>query len=390
MPVTLPFVWGPGGSKVTPEALAQQQKVVDALMASGERLPTNFWEGAKGFTDTLVGNTLQDRHDQALAKAQGDFTQQYDALGQTPSRSQLEALAGNEFANPGQAAVVKALLAQDFQQSDPANQLDLKYKQAQYDNLTNPKTWSQLTPEEVTASGLDPSMDWQRSPEGKVEPVDAGKTPAAGYTLDENGNVIDGGDFSTLDIGRFNLASNRATKVFRDSMAFKSAQNAGFYLAKLKAAEQGGSINDQEILDSISQFNTGGGRVTEAQVNIILHGRSLGDTVNTWYNQMKNGGVLSDEQRHRALALAKATADEFLKNYEDKYKPLAANLIKQRIPQEFWGVPTPDQLRAEYGGDPATGGDLPPGVTEEDVQYTLQLHPEMTRADVIKAASNGS
>jgi len=135
MAVTLPFVWGPGGSQVTPEALAKQQAVIDALMASSDKLPTNFWEGAKGLTDTLVGNTLQERHDQALSKAQGDFSQQFDALGSTPSRSQLETLAGNGFANPNQEAVVRALLAQNLEQTDPSQQLDRQYKQAQIDQM---------------------------------------------------------------------------------------------------------------------------------------------------------------------------------------------------------------------------------------------------------------
>ena len=181
----------------------------------------------------------------------------------------------------------------------------------------------------------------------------AGTVP--GTTVDENGNVITTGNLSALDIGRYNLAATRATKVFRESQAFKAAQNAGFYIAKIDAAKNNtGSIGDQEILDSISQFNTGGGRVTEAQVNLILKGKSLSDTVNSWSNKVKNGGILSDSQRKQALEIAKATADNFLKNYEDKYKPLAENLTKQGIPKEFWGVPTPEALKGEVTQDAKT------------------------------------
>lgn len=138
MPVTLPiptFTWGSNGAKVTPEALDQQQKVVDALMANTDKLPTNFWEGANGAVDALVGNTLQARHDDALAKAQTDFGSQFSALGDNPSRTELESLAGNSFANPQQEAVVKALLAQNLEQTDPSSVLDRQYKQAQIDAL---------------------------------------------------------------------------------------------------------------------------------------------------------------------------------------------------------------------------------------------------------------
>lgn len=140
MAVTLPgqaFMWGPGGSKVTPESLAQQQQIIDALMATGQKLPTNFWEGAQGFTDTLVGNTLQQRHDDALKKQQDDYASQFDALGSDPSTAVLEQLAGNPYATDQQSAVVKALLGQNLKNNDPDTILDRTYKQAQIDALSN-------------------------------------------------------------------------------------------------------------------------------------------------------------------------------------------------------------------------------------------------------------
>jgi len=179
----------------------------------------------------------------------------------------------------------------------------------------------------------------------------------AGTTYDENGNVIATGNLSTLDINRYNLAATRATKTFRESMVFKAAQNAEFYLTKIKAATEGtGSIGDQEILDSISQFNTGGGRVTETQTDLILKGKSLNDTINAWSNKLKNGGILSDNQRKQALELASATAKGFQENYKTKYDNLASNLDKQKIPKEFWGIPSPEQLSGEVSGnaDPKT------------------------------------
>jgi len=208
---------------------------------------------------------------------------------------------------------------------------------------------------------------------------------AGTITLDENGNVIATGNLSTLDINRFNLAATRATKTFRESMVFKTAQNAEFYLSKIKAANDNvGSIGDQEILDSISQFNTGGGRVTESQVNIILKGKSFTDSVNTWSNKLKKGGLLSDAQRKEALELATATAENFQANYKAKYDNLATNLSKQGIPQEFWGMPTPDQLSAEVSTD--LKGQLITQEVNADTSLAnfTKAHPEKV-ADMIKA-----
>jgi hypothetical protein len=33
----------------------------------------------------------------------------------------------------------------------------------------------------------------------------------------------------------------------------------------------------------------------------------------------------------------------------------------------------------------AGASDLPPGVTEEDMQYTMKAHPEMTREQILQA-----
>lgn len=258
---------------------------------------------------------------------------------------------------------------------------------------------------QTSEKGLTPMdyAEWQAKEDARKAKIESSKaydtaystakgkaagTPDSGATtVDENGNIISTGNLSTLEIGRFNLAATRATKVFRDTMAFKAAQNADFYISKLKAANENvGSIGDQEILDSISQFNTGGGRVTEAQVNLILAGKSLPDTVNAWTNKVKNGGILSDSQRKQALKLATATAEEFIKNYEKKYTPLKEKLQKQGIPEEFWGIPSPEQLNGEIdtGTDSATKIDEYVLTNPGDAEMIAKLYevPGATDADI--------
>ena len=265
-------------------------------------------------------------------------------------------------------------VAQDAATQQKAQQTALENKQREMENAVSIAGQYDTYKKEQIANGKTPiaAGDYIAAQKYKdaynsalaSEKAKAAVEKTSGTTYDENGNVIAVGNLSTLDINRYNLAATRATKTFRDSMVFKSAQNAEFYLSKLKAANENvGSIGDQEILDSISQFNTGGGRVTEAQVNIILKGKSINDTVNSWGNKLKTGGVLSPKQREEALKLATATAENFQENYKTKYDNLAGNLNKQKIPQEFWGIPTPEQLKGEVSG--ASVNDSPEKIVEK-------------------------
>jgi hypothetical protein len=184
------------------------------------------------------------------------------------------------------------------------------------------------------------------------------KDTSAGATYDEQGNMIDPGNYSTLEISRLNTAANKATTAFRGTQVYKFATNAPTYISKINAAaENPGSVSDQELLDAITQLNTGGGRVTEGQVHIILNGKSLADSWGAWTNKLSTGGVLSDAQRQEVIKLAQATSENFINNYDKAYQPLAANLKKQQIPEQFWGISTPQSLR---GDEPSlVGTNLP-------------------------------
>lgn len=129
--MTSPFVWGNNGP-ASPEQIDAERKVAEALMSTNPN-PQTMWQGIEAASGRIGGSLLNWKAGSDQKAGQEDYTRQLAALGENPSRSALETVAGNGFANPGQDAVVRALLAQNLQQSDPNQQLDRELKQAQLD-----------------------------------------------------------------------------------------------------------------------------------------------------------------------------------------------------------------------------------------------------------------
>ncbi len=163
---------------------------------------------------------------------------------------------------------------------------------------------------------------------------------------------------SPLNVRRWTLSANAAVKPYTELSAYKLVQNAAPFLSRIEAVQNApGSVSDQELLDSVTKLNTGGNQVTEAQVNLVLKGRSLADQANVWANYMAaNGGVLSDDQRKQLVAVAHAV----YRGYQKMYQPIrdaAVKSLKSRgIPEDYWGaIPDLNALSAAAGIDPTSG-----------------------------------
>lgn len=72
-----PFTWGAGGAKLTPEEIARQRQLADALTSQGIDLSpiASPWQGAARMADALVGNIKSARADKA-EKANADYSAQ--------------------------------------------------------------------------------------------------------------------------------------------------------------------------------------------------------------------------------------------------------------------------------------------------------------------------
>lgn len=160
MAATQPFTWGANGQAISPEQLERQRKVAEALMAVQPK-PQTMWEGIQSAIGQIGGSALDARADAQEKQAQDDYLDEFDALGDAPSTQQLEKLVGNSFANPGQQAVVQALLSQQMQQQSPDYQLGLDEKRAN-----------------IAAMGTTPGYRWNAD-HTAMEPIPGGAADPA-------------------------------------------------------------------------------------------------------------------------------------------------------------------------------------------------------------------
>lgn len=194
--------------------------------------------------------------------------------------------------------------------------------------------------------------NWDGDP-SKLITINKGLTPGqaakgqgtGGTTVDEDGNVIQTGNYDALTIGRYNKAANAATAILQKNPTFKNIIGSSAYLDRIEAAIQHpGSVGDQELLDAFTQLNTGGNRVTEAQVHLITQSQSLADTMSKYANKLSTGGALSNDQRQQIIALARDVYSNYQRSYQPLYEDATNRLQAQGIPKQFWNIPDPKTL----------------------------------------------
>lgn len=153
--------------------------------------------------------------------------------------------------------------------------------------------------------------------------------------------------YSPTGAAKLTLASNRITAPFTNMAAYKLTADGLPYLQRIDAASKTpGSVSDQDLLDSLTKLNTGGNAVTDAQVSLITHGKSFADTIGTWGNKLKNGGVLSDNQREKIKEIANHIYENYRKGYQPVYEQATKQLKDAGIPEPFWTIPDLNKLNA--------------------------------------------
>lgn len=144
---------------------------------------------------------------------------------------------------------------------------------------------------------------------------------------------------SPLNKGRYTRNANSALKNYIASPVYQAVSSGAIYLARIKAAMSNpGSISDTSLADSIIKIETGGGQVTEAQLNTYFQGQSFADSFAIQGDKIvAKGGVLSPQQRSDLAGLAKETFDNYQQDYEVLYSQAMANLQGQGIPLNYGG-----------------------------------------------------
>jgi hypothetical protein len=142
------------------------------------------------------------------------------------------------------------------------------------------------------------------------------------------------------------------------------------YLQRIDAAMKiPGSVSDQDLLDSLTKLNTSGNAITDAQVGIITSGRSWSDWMGVLENRLRNGGVLSDNQRHQVQQIAGKIYENYRRGYQPVYDQVTKQLRESGIPEQFWSLPDLNNLGQQAiqniggGAFPAGSGSTQPPIT---------------------------
>lgn len=170
--------------------------------------------------------------------------------------------------------------------------------------------------------------------------------------------------YSPLAGSRYTLEASRIASNFINLPQFQLTANGLPYLQRIDAAmKTPGSVSDQDLLDSLTKLNTAGNAISDAQVRLVTDGKSFADTVNSFQNKFKNGGVLSDNQRNQIQSIAKAIYANYQKGYDPVFKQVTAQLTAAGIPKAFWTIPDLNNLSAQATGD------TPSSATDFRAQY---------------------
>lgn len=181
-PLYAPWV---SGQITSPSGMDRTRSVAEALASKYQgQTPQNPWQGLDAVTAALVSRQLDDRADSYEAEQRAAFSDSFGGLfadGADPGIAELASMAGDPFAGPGQQSVINALLAQRMM---PEPGPDFSFMNIDGELIRTDATgggaeslgqfgadeagYVDLTPDEVTAMGLDPSKAYQRGPDNKL------------------------------------------------------------------------------------------------------------------------------------------------------------------------------------------------------------------------------
>lgn len=144
---------------------------------------------------------------------------------------------------------------------------------------------------------------------------------------------------SPLNKGRYTRNANSALKNYIANPVYTAVSSGATYLARIQAAmKDPGSISDTSLADSIIKIETGGGQVTEAQLNTYFAGQSFSDAFAIEGDKIvAKGGVLSPQQRTDLSNLADGVFSNYKQQYEQLYVQAMTNLQGQGIPLNYGG-----------------------------------------------------
>lgn len=300
---------------------------------------------------------------------------------QGPSLEQLIGLAMDPFAPPEAKSILGVMIEQEMQKQDPMRQLDMDYKRAQLEQLQNPR---EEIPDSVQAldlraqrAGLQPG-----TPEYNEFMVSGGKGPLVSVDARNMGE----GDkfFEELDKSQAQMFSTLQ----------QGGLEAGQTLVRLDRLE--------ELLSNVPTGATANFKQIAGNYGIDTEGLDDIQAATALINQMvpeqrpAGSGPMSDAD----LELFKQSVPRIINQpggnqriietmrgiatYTQQQGEIANRVANRDItPAEGRNMLSQLQNPLEKFGSEDDQGALPEGVTEEDIEFTMQKHG-LTREQVLE------
>lgn len=395
-----PFIWGQGGKKLSPADVARNRQVAAALAANG-RTPQNVGQGFNRIGEALLYNSMTGRANRAEEEGRASAAAALAGLmgNEDPDMAAIMETANNPWMNDTQNAVVNALLQREMA-PPPAPEYGFTFApdgtmirtdktgggiEEMGSYAEDPEQWTPLSPEEVTGMNLDPNLSWQRSPEGKVAQIGgSGVTVNVGDELSPGWKKIDE-NFAEVYLPWMTGGS-------ADTQAQLS--NLGNAIEIMENGDAGMGSAVSALPREIQAFFNTEGVIARENVEEVVQ-RSLRETLGAQFTEREGerliqrafNPLLPKEENLRRVRLLvnkineMAQAKDAMVEYFDKNGTLRG-----------YQGPAPraealDDVERQFGTDPEKGGDLPEGVTEEDVQFTMEKH-SLTREQVLERIRN--
>jgi hypothetical protein len=385
------FIYGgnaPGAMSY--EEMQRQRELAQALAGRvGSAAPSNIGEGLSAIGAALASRKYRKRATEAEAAGRAQAAEQFQ---QFATENGLDPAMMGAFDNPymsdGQKAVASALFEQKFakpKRYEVGNRLIDDNGNVIYEAPNEPE-YNMLTPDEAKGLGLDPSKQYQRKRDGKIDPIGG-----SGTTVNVGGQNKFEEELAKRQAATYDelQKSGRAAQEQMSTLyAMKQlAANPGFYsgvggesVAAAKRLAQAFGLNPEGV-DSMEAFSgLAKGAALGAMGGSLGSGFSNADRdfvmgqVPTLQNSPEGNALLIEIQ----MRMAQRRAD--IAQLAEEYSNSNGGRLDQgfdKLVREY-AEANPVFEDMDFGNAPA-----PKGVTEDEISAAMEKY-RLTREQVLE------
>lgn len=378
------FLWGQGGRPMSASDIARERAIAEALMKR-DKVATNPWEGISQVAGSVSGALMRNRADEAEQTQREAASEAYQSLfaDDDLTLQELSGAMGNEFMNSGQSAVIQALMGQKVQQQDPLYQQNLERGGIELEQMRNP-AWEAPDLEEtfdpetgrpvkgyMTPEGFEP-VGGVAAPKDPLVTVNTGDMAGEGKAFYEALDKDNAAMFSTLQSDGLQAGQSLVKIGQLDNLLGQIDTGAGAAFSQIAGnfGIESEGLNEiqaaQAIINQLvpAQRPPGSGPMSDADLELFKQ------SMPRLINQTGGNRLIIDTMRGIAeyTAAQGAIADKVANR---EITPAEGRKALAELPNPLENI------------EKAAKNSLPEGVTEEDMQFTMEKHG-LTRAEVLE------